>query len=203
VLATCRRPEAADALNALAAGHAALSVLPLDVTNPESVAALLETLDSRPIDYLINNAGIYGSRDGQSVGRIDYENWRQVLETNLLAPTRLSEALIENVAASERKVMATISSQMGSTTNNSGGNYLYRSSKAAINNVMRGLAADLAHRHVIVTLLHPGWVKTDMGGAQAPVEPFDSARGIVQLLDEATLTQSGRFFDYRGEELPW
>ena len=201
VLACCRRPEAATEL-AREAGQA-LTLHRLDVTDAISVQALARDLDGIPIDVLVLNAGIYGRRDGQRLGVLDFDAWRLVLETNLLGPMRVTEALLPNVAASRRRVVAAITSQMGSISGSSGGSYAYRSSKAALNMTMRSLAADLASRRVAVVLIHPGWVRTAMGGHQAALEVDESSAGIVALLERVDLGDSGRFFDWQGNELDW
>jgi NAD(P)-dependent dehydrogenase (short-subunit alcohol dehydrogenase family) len=201
VLACCRRPEAAVELARIPGPG--LTIHRLDVTDPGSVAALAKDLEGVAIDFLVHNAGIYGRRDGQRVGSLDFDAWRSVLETNLLGPMRVTEALLAGVAASRRRVIAAITSQMGSLALASGGSYAYRSSKAALNMAMRGLAADLASRRVSVVLVHPGWVRTAMGGPQGAIEVEESAKGIVALLDRVGLEESGRFFDWQGDELPW
>lgn len=201
VLACCRRPEAAAEL-ARESGPG-LTVHRLDVTDPGSVESLAKDLAGIPIDVLVHNAGIYGRRDGQRLGVLDFDAWRSVLETNLLGPMRVTEALLPNVAASRRRVIAAMTSQMGSISDSSGGSYAYRSSKAALNMAMKSLAADLASRRITVVLVHPGWVRTAMGGHQAALEVEESAAGIVDLLERIDLDDSGRFLDWQGNEIAW
>ncbi|HUP22867.1 MAG TPA: SDR family oxidoreductase [Thermoanaerobaculia bacterium] len=201
VLACCRRPEAAVEL-AREAGPG-LSIHRLDVTDPSSIAALVRDLDGIAIDVLVHNAGIFGRRDGQRLGVLDFDAWRSVMETNLLGPMRVTEALLPNVAASRRRWIAAITSQMGSVSGTSGGSYAYRSSKAALNMAMRSLAADLASRRISVVLVHPGWVRTGMGGHQAALEVEESAAGVVDLLGRLEPGDSGHFFDWQGNEIPW
>jgi NAD(P)-dependent dehydrogenase (short-subunit alcohol dehydrogenase family) len=142
---------------------------------------LSAALAKRPIDLLLNNAGIYGPR-GVPVG----------------------EAFVEQVAASERKLIAVISSKMGSIADNgSGGSYLYRSSKTAVNQGVKCLSIDLAERGIGVISLHPGWVKTDMGGPNAEIGSDHSAAGLKAILQSAGPEHSGGFFNYDGSPIPW
>ena len=121
-----------------------------------------------------------------------------------MGPLRVTERFVQQVAMSDRKLIVNISSAMGSITENtSGGSYIYRSSKAALNMVTRGLAADLAPRGITVVSFHPGWVRTDMGGEGAAVDPDDSVAGMRQVIDRITEADSGKFFRYDGVELPW
>jgi NAD(P)-dependent dehydrogenase (short-subunit alcohol dehydrogenase family) len=202
VHACCRNPAGADALVAALKGHDAL-VHPLDVTDAAAIAALRATLEHEPIDVLINNAGIIGGQH-QALGDIDYDVWEQTIRTNVFAPYRVAEALVDLVAAGERRIIANVSSLMGSIADNSsGGRYIYRSSKTALNMVVVNLAQDLAEQGITVLAFHPGWVKTDMGGPNATVTPHESAAGMRKVIAEAGLDQSGGFFNYDGRVLAW
>jgi len=204
VLATCRHPGKADELRALAKAHEGVEVRALDVAEPRAIRDFAAWLEGLPIDVLFNNAGMLGPRDGQSLGDIDYAGWAEVLRVNLLAPVAMAETLADNVAASDRRVIAMMSSIMGSMAENKGGGYyLYRSSKAALNMAVRSLAADLRRRRVIVVALHPGWVRTDMGGAGASLSPGRSAAGLKRVVDSLKLDDSGKFRRYDGSALPW
>lgn len=197
VIATCRNPQAATELCALN-----VEVHALDVAQFDQIAALGGRLAGRAIDVLINNAGIYGAN--QTFGAVDADAWLQVLRVNTLAPLKMAEAFADNVARSQRRVIASISSRMGSIDDNDGGgDYAYRSSKAALNMVNKSLSLDLRGRGIICIVLHPGWVKTAMGGPSAIVSPQQSVAGMRRLIDGATLTHSGRFFTYDGQEVPW
>ena len=199
VLACCRSPGEARELTAIRG----VEVHALDVRDLDAIAGLARDLKGRPIDILLNNAGVYGPQK-MTLGRIDYAAWREVLEVNTLAPARLAECFVEHVAASDRKLIACVSSKMGSiTANGEGRHYLYRSSKAALNAVVKSLSIDLRERGVSVVTLHPGWVKTDMGGAEADLEIPVSIAGVIGVLDRVSLAESGRFFDYDGSEIPW
>lgn len=203
-LACCRDPDAAAELQEVASADERVSVFALDVNQGESVARLKSDLAGRSIDILINNAGVIGGeRESQTLGSLDYDTWLDALRTNTLGPLRVSEALLDAVASSHDKKIVTITSQMGSIENNAGGYYAYRSSKAAVNQAMRSLARDAAGRGIVVLLLHPGWVRTDMGGPNAAISATESVRGIRKVIAGAGRRQSGRFFDYSGAELPW
>jgi NAD(P)-dependent dehydrogenase (short-subunit alcohol dehydrogenase family) len=172
------------------------------VTDEASIAALARALGGAAIDVLVNNAGVYGRR--QSLGHIDYGGWEGVLRTNVLAPVAVTEALLPALQRAERPRVALITSRMGSIADNtSGGTYAYRSSKAALNAAGRSLALDLRGRGIIVLLLHPGWVRTDMGGAGAPLAPRDSIAALRRIIDGAQMPDSGGFFSYDGSEVPW
>ena len=202
VHACCRRPGQATELVEVLKGHDGV-IHPLDVTDPAAIAALRAALDDEPIDVLINNAGIIGG-DRQAFGAVDYAAWEQTIRTNVFAPYRVTEALVDLVAASKHRVVANISSLMGSIADNSsGGRYIYRSSKTALNMVVVNLARELAEQGVTVLALHPGWVQTDMGGAKAPVKPRESAAGLRKVIADAELARSGSFINYDGRPLAW
>ncbi len=203
VHATCRNPGDADALNGVAAGASdAVTVHQLDVADRQQVLALAAALRDTPIDVLLNNAGIYGGRH-RAFGNIDYAQWEETLRVNALGPMRMAEAFVEHVAHSERKLIVCLSSRMGSIAASSGGSYVYRSSKAALNAVVKSLAIDLKERGISTVAFHPGWVATDMGGAGAPLSPAESVRGMRSLIDRLTPADSGTFLNYDGSEIPW
>ena len=204
VYAACRDPESASELRRLADGSDhKLHIITLDVTESTSVKAAAAELEGRAIDVLINNAGVGGPR-GKGIGNIDYESWSRVLEVNTLGPMRVAEAFVNNVAQSQRKLIVTITSGMGSIADNtSGGAFAYRSSKAAVNMVMRSLAIDLAPRGITCVVINPGWVRTDMGGPQAMLTTTDSVKRLRRLIETLGPAQSGRFFNYDGGEYAW
>jgi len=204
VYAACRDPDSASELRRLAdaSGHK-LQRLALDVTDPASVKAAAAELDGQAIDLLLNNAGVGGAR-GQTVGNIDYEAWAKVLDVNTMGPMRVSEAFVDHVAQSDRKLIVTLTSGMGSLADNtSGGSIAYRSSKAAVNMVMRSLAIDLAPRGITCVVVNPGWVRTDLGGAQATLTPAESVRALRRLIETLGPAQSGKFFNYDGGQYAW
>jgi len=203
VIACCRNPADAGQLHALTERGLAIDLHALDVTNYKQVAALADLLKDRPIDILVNNAGIYGSK-GVAFGNIDAAEWRQVLEVNTIAPLMLAQALVDQVAASRHKLIAVISSKVGSIADNSsGGSYLYRSSKTAVNQVVKSLSIDLADRGISVISLHPGWVQTDMGGPNAEISTDESVSGLKTILQSAGQSQTGQFIEYNGSIIPW
>ncbi len=203
VLACCRNPEAAPALRELADKHAALEVHALDVTDYARMAELSRQLRDKPIDILLSNAGIFGPGD-VAFGNVDPADWREVFEVNTIAPLMLAQALVEQVAASRQKLIAVVSSKVGSIADNrGGGGYLYRSSKTAVNQVVKSLSIDLAGRGISALSLHPGWVRTDMGGPDAEIDVRESVAGMKKILESAGPAQSGCFIEYDGEPIPW
>lgn len=200
VVAACRRPEEASALRQI---EGSVRIEALDVTNFAGIERLGRALDRMPIDLLINNAGIYGPRV-VPYDSIDYAAWAEVLRVNVMSCVKVSAVFSRNVAWSQRKLIVALSSSMGSVGGNvSGAGYIYRSSKAALNAVMRSLAIDLRPKGITVCVVHPGWVRTDMGGSGAIIDPFESVAGMRQLIERLTLSDSGRFFNYDGSELSW
>ncbi len=174
----------------------------LDVTNGLKVASLARELAEEPLDLLINNAGVYGPRTG--FGETDYDEWLDVLQVNTLAPLRVVERFVGLLERGEGGTVVNISSIMGSiASNNSGGGYIYRSSKAALNMVTKSLANDLAGRGITVVSFHPGWVKTDMGGSGADITAAESVAGMRQVIAGLTPADNGHFFNYDGKPLPW
>ena len=204
VYAACRDPDSASELRRLAqASDHNLRILALDVTDPETVKAAAAELDGQAIDLILNNAGVGGAW-GQAVGNIDYAAWAKVLDVNTMGPLRVAEAFVDHVARSERKLIVTLTSGMGSIADNtSGGAFAYRSSKAAVNMVMRSLAIDLAPRGITCVVVNPGWVRTDMGGSQATLTPAESVKRLRDLIETLGPAQSGKFFNHDGREYPW
>jgi NAD(P)-dependent dehydrogenase (short-subunit alcohol dehydrogenase family) len=202
VFATARDPSATSELKQLTQARGKLSIHQLDVARPDTITALARELAGEPIDILLNNAGVQGGRR-QSFGDIDYDAWEQALRINVFGPMRVCEAFIDNVAKSERKLLVAISSGMGSISDSSGGSYIYRTSKAALNMVMHNLALDLRPRGILSVVINPGWVQTDMGGRSAPTSPEDSIRAMRQVFDRLTPDDSGKFLNYRGGGYDW
>jgi len=173
-----------------------------DVTDPKQVAALGKSLRGAPLDVLFCNAGISGKR-GMALGSFDYESWDEVLRVNLLGAAAVAEALLPNILAGERKVIAMMSSRLGSIAEASGMTLPYATSKAALNMLVKGLAAQLASRSVIVVALSPGWVRTDMGGASAPLAPQTSAANLRSVIAGLKQGDSGKFLSHDGSPIPW
>ena len=215
VVAACRHPGKATALNTLAGEHPGrLHVLPLDVADTRSIDAVVRELSllndslpdaclpdaSLPLDLLVNCAGVLHS--GERFGTLTAANLEDSFRTNTMGPLLLTQALASSLA--EGATVANISSQLGSITNLKGFNTpSYNISKAAQNMATALLAQALRDRGIIVLALHPGWVQTDMGGEDATVTPRESAIGLLQVIDEATPARSGQFLDWRGQTLPW
>jgi NAD(P)-dependent dehydrogenase (short-subunit alcohol dehydrogenase family) len=205
VLACSRYPEKSDELNRLAAENPELiKVHALDVTDHVEIDRLAQALADESIDLLINNAGIYPDSDKSGFGHTDYAEWMQAFRINTMAPLRMAETFAAQIARGRQKTIVTISSKMGSIADNSGGgSYLYRSSKAAVNMVVKSLAIDLKPFGVKAVLFHPGWVKTDMGGPNAMISPAQSVSGIRKVISGLSTDDSGKFFAYDGQLIPW
>jgi NAD(P)-dependent dehydrogenase (short-subunit alcohol dehydrogenase family) len=197
VIAACREPHKASQLSEIPG----IELCTLDVASAASVSDLAAALRGRPIDILINNAGLLSEG---SAGKSDPEAVLQMLRVNTLGPLMLSEALLSNVATSTRKLIVTVSSDLGSLSGNvSGGNLGYRVSKAAVNMVMRTLAIEFKPRNVACILLTPGWVRTDMGGSKAPLSPTQSVTGMCRVIERLGARDSGRWLDHSGQECHW
>ena len=200
VFAACRDPAGA---RDLAAVEGDVSAETLDVDDGPQVAALANKLSGQPIDVLINNAGIYGPKN-VTRDTVVYDAWGQVFRTNAMSPLAVSAALAANVAQGGQKKIITLSSIMGSIAeNDSSGDFIYRSSKAAVNAVMKSLAGDLKSEGITVAVLHPGWVRTDMGGPDAAIEAPESVTGMRAVIAGLKESDSGRFLNYGGTEIPW
>jgi NAD(P)-dependent dehydrogenase (short-subunit alcohol dehydrogenase family) len=204
VYAGCRSPaEATDLLEVAAGSGGLVETLELDVTDACSVRAAARGIRGEPIDLLINNAGV-NSPKGQRIGDLDYAAWLRVLDTNALGPMRVVEAFLENVTQGGEKKIVTITSGMGSIGDNrSGGSYAYRSSKAAVNMVMKSLSLDLAPRGIACVVMNPGWVRTDMGGTGGKLEPRESIAAMRKVIAKLKQSDSGKFLNYNGKSYPW
>jgi NAD(P)-dependent dehydrogenase (short-subunit alcohol dehydrogenase family) len=199
VIATCRNPLG---VGELATVPGDIQVHGLEVTSGAQLARLADDLSEVPFDILINNAGIYGPRS-YDPAEADVAEWLKVMEVNVMTPLAVSAAFVRNVAAGHGKI-ATLSSKMGSMSDNtSGGSYIYRSSKAAVNAVMKSLSIELQGKSIPVCMLHPGWVQTDMGGENALITTEESVSGMRQVIDDLSMTTTGHFFNYDGTEIPW
>ncbi len=202
VIATARRPGEAKALNALAAAHPGrLEIETLDMTAPDQIDALAKAMTGRKLDAVLVNAGISGPGH-MSASRVTEAEIGELMFTNAVAPIRLARALAGSVRE-KTGVLAFTSSVMGSVALNTGGHELYRASKAALNSLSRGLWPEVKGRGVTLLTLHPGWVRTDMGGPSAPVGVEDSARGLVAMIERERGKHHHAFIDFQGEELAW
>lgn len=201
VLACCRAPLNASNLNALANTHTNIRVLKLDVADFAQIDALALQLKDEKIDVLINNAGIYPE---SSLADSNSEDWLEAFKINSIAPLKMATAFTKHIANSELKKIATLSSKMGSMNDNtSGGSYIYRSTKTAVNMVMKSLSIDLMPSGVAAVTLHPGWVQTDMGGSNALIDTKTSVTGLRKVINDLELSNTGKFIAYDGKEIAW
>jgi len=200
VIGTVRDAESAARLKETAPG---VEIQMADMADLASIARLTEAMAGRPIDLLICNAGVFGAQRDQPFGHSDFAIWDYVLKVNIMGPAALAEALISNIEASDRKQIVMISSGAGSNFRNKGKNHIYKSSKAALNSVMRSFAGDLADRGITLIAMHPGGVRTAMGGAQSTLDPDQSVSAQRKVFDALTLEQSGKFYQWDGTEVPW
>jgi NAD(P)-dependent dehydrogenase (short-subunit alcohol dehydrogenase family) len=204
VIAATRNAGAAHRLRQLERdSKGSLTLVEADVGDTASVRRAAAHTPLTSIDVLINCAGVFGD-DGQTIGSIDYHEWMRVLDVNVLGPMRMCEAFLDRVAQSDRRLVVTITSGMGSLADNTSGGYIaYRTSKAAVNMAMRTAAIDLRPRGISCVVLNPGWVKTDMGGPNAKLTPEQSVTAMRRVIAELGPKDSGRFYNYDGREYPW
>jgi NAD(P)-dependent dehydrogenase (short-subunit alcohol dehydrogenase family) len=195
VFATCLDPDSAKAARAIKGD---VRVLKLDVSDLAAIDALAGEI-TEPIDILVSNAGLGKHHPG--FGSTDYDQWQRILAVNLMGPMRLAEAFVQHVAHSSMKVMAFVSSRMGSIALNlTGGSYAYRSSKAGLNAVVKSLAIDLQPQGILVLALHPGWAKTEPG---ARVDVDRSVSGMRAVIQRCSRHETGSFFAFNDTLLPW
>jgi short-subunit dehydrogenase len=199
IIGCCRNPSKALELKELAD-----EVIQLDVTNDHDIESLKQTLNNRPIDLLVNNAGVSGEQ-GVTIGNVDRENFIHVLNVNCISVVKLSDALITNIQTSQEKNILVISSRMGSIADNERGkSYAYRTSKAALNCAIRSFAIDVKAKGIHVMLIHPGWVKTDMGGEDALIDVQTSVAGMLKQAEKhLSKSHADKFYRFDGDVLPW
>ncbi len=201
VIACLRATSDRDALDpAVAAPPKWIEVIEMDVSDPLEIARARRRLEAEPIDVLINNAGI-GGPDRQSAVDMDFDGLQEAFAINTIAPLRVATAFLPNVKAAKGKIV-TLSSQMGSN-GASPDNLAYRASKQAVNRLMRGLASELKPQGIPVLIVHPGWVKTEMGGEGAQLSPEESATQLLKLIDKFDIASTGKFLAWNGKELAW
>jgi NAD(P)-dependent dehydrogenase (short-subunit alcohol dehydrogenase family) len=207
VHAACRDPAAARDLCGIAGD---VRVHALDVADFGAIDAFAAGLGREPLDVLLLNAGQTHRPSG--LGQVDYQRWADVLKVNTMAPVRMVEALVENVAAGAQKKIVAITSRLGSIqyTNageesfrNRGGYFPYRTSKAALNMAIRIVAAELEPRGIVAVAVCPGWVRTDMGGPQAVLTPPQSITMVRGFIARLAPDDSGGFFSHEGQRYPW
>ena len=201
VYALCRSPEKAAELNALAAGSGGLvTVHAMDVGDDASVKAAAASTGEGPIDVLLNVAGVIG---GEQQGLTDqaWDDWQDAFNVMIIGPLRVMQAFLPRLGSGAKVI--NITSQLAASTWPYGGFYAYGAAKAGLNRMMRSVALDVKDRGIVIGLVHPGWVQTDMGGAAAEITPEESARGIRDVAASWTLDQSGDFKKWNGEAHPW
>ena len=210
VIATCRTPSKAADLQQIAANHSNVTIEQLDVTDFKMINDLADRYQDTPIDVLLNNAGISGGSENAVFGDMKYDVYYQVHDVNVLGPLMMAEAFVDNVEASEQKKIINITSTQGSIASTrvfgGNGNYFYRSSKSALNMVMRTLALELKKRGITVALISPGFVRTDFTeGLDFPmmITPEESAAAVTAVIDDYDLEMTGTFIRHGGEEAPW
>ena len=201
VLACCREPQTARELQALESAHSNVRIFALDVGNFAQIDALALQLKDEAIDVLISNAGIYPH---STFGDTSYDDWAKAFKINAMASLKMAEAFVQHITRGQLKKIATITSKMGSIDDNtSGESYIYRSSKTALNMVMKSLSIDLKPYGISVITLHPGWVRTNMGGPNALISTQTSVAGLRKLIENLNLSNTGRFVAYDGQEVAW
>jgi NAD(P)-dependent dehydrogenase (short-subunit alcohol dehydrogenase family) len=209
VIATARKPDQADELQAVAAGNPRLLIAQLDVTDLERIEALAAELDGVPIDVLINNAAVLGSLPGQLYGSLDFDQFEWTMAVNVYGPMAMAESFRDNVAASEQKKIVTLTSGLGSLTlmSKMPGMTYYRISKAGVNMAMRAIRANLRQEGIIVALIAPGMVQTqllaDSGYRGKALSPTDSVAGMAEIIAALTLDDPGTPTNVDGATIPW
>jgi NAD(P)-dependent dehydrogenase (short-subunit alcohol dehydrogenase family) len=209
VLACARRSS--PGLAGLAGLQSEVQVLALDVADHGQIGQLATTLRDVAIDVLINNAGTMGksafgagAAEDQRFGATDYDDWERIFRTNVAGPMKMAEAFVDHVARSRQKKLVTLSSMVGSMTlNTTGGLYGYRASKAAVNAIVKSMSIDLAERGILAVALHPGWVRTELGGEKAPLDVATSAAGLRRVIATLDRESLGRLIAYDGQVLPY
>ena len=203
VIATYRNKNSSMDLIEMGNERSNLKLLQLDVSSNKSLNSFAENLGDSPIDIFINNAGVYGPRNS-SFGNVDEENWIPAIKINAIAPILLTQLIIKNIRSGADKKLIYITSKMGSIDDNKGGGaYVYRSSKTALNAVVKSLSVDLENEGMTVALIHPGWVKTDMGGPNALIDKETSVRGMTEVISNLDISSTGNFYNYDGSIIPW
>lgn len=202
VTAIARHPEKSPRLQTLQKEYKDhLKILSADVTDDSSIEGFARLLEGQPVDVLINNAGAYLDDDA-GFESLDLNKVIENFSINSVGPMRLTRALLPHLQKSECPKLVNITSLMGSIADNQGGgSYAYRMSKAALNMFAKSFSRD--YPKITTLVIHPGWVKTDMGGENAPTLPSESARGILKVIASTPLQKSGHFYDFEGNELPW
>ena len=197
VIGTARDPQGATELADIAD-----RVEALDVADAASVSTLAERLKEVPIDILVNNAGMF-DRGDVSIDKVDFDVMEQTFQVNAFGPLRVTQALLPNLRLGQRKQIVNMSSQLGSVQNSDGRWYAYRASKSALNQINKILSVELGPEGFVCVVLHPGWVRTDMGGAAATYSPEESVAGLIGVIEQLDSGKNGGYFDLKGQVIPW
>ena len=203
VIATYRNKNSAKDLFELENTTSNLSLVELDVSNSNSINEFASKITDQPIDTFINNAGVFGPRNNE-FGNFNTKEWLDVFNINTIAPLLITQKILKNLRLGKNKKLVFISSKVGSIEENTGGSmYIYRSSKTALNQVIKSLSIDLKDENFIAAALHPGWVQTDMGGLNALIDTKTSVKGMAEVINSLVLKNSGKFYNYDGSSIPW
>ncbi len=204
VYATCRSPGKADQLIAVARqSDGRLTIHDMDVGDMASVEACAREIGDAPIDMLINNAGVFGGLETQTFQNMDYDNWAFELNIMAMGPFRVIQKFLPNVQAGADKKIVTMTSQTAASVYDHVIGYSYASAKAALNRLVTGLATEFADTDLIIALMHPGWVKTEMAGDVADIEPHESATAVRKVIASLSKADSGKFLKWTGDIHPW
>ena len=203
VIATCRNRNSAKDLLKLENTINNLSLMELDVSKPNSINKFTSIIADQPIDTFINNAGVFGPRNIE-FGNFDAKEWLDVFNINTIAPLLITQKILKNLRLGKDKKLVFISSKVGSIEDNTGGGmYIYRTSKTALNQIIKSLSIDFKDENFITVALHPGWVQTNMGGPNALIDTKTSVKGMTEVINNLTSKNSGKFYNYDGSPIPW
>jgi len=203
VFGFCRNPADAEQINALAASSVGkVTVAAMDVGDGASITAGKAVVGDAPIDVLINNAGVLGGHP-QTLDAIDFDAWMDAFKVMTIGPFRVVQTFLPNLKKAAAPKIMTVTSQLAASTWPFGTTYAYSSAKAGVNKVMQTLALDLKGDNIAVSMIHPGWVKTDMGGPGADITPQESAAGIKAVIAGLSMEHTGKFYKWNGEIHPW
>jgi len=201
VIACCRKLDKAKELLNLKHKYPSLQIFQLELGDFNQIESLANQLKDYSIDLLINNAGIY---QPSGFANLDTEAWLESFRINTIAPYVVIESFLNQIKRGRLKKIVSITSKMGSIDDNtSGGSYIYRTSKTALNSMMRSLTQDLEREGVSTLILHPGWVKTDMGGSNAWINTTESVNGMIHQIEKLSQKNSGQYLDYKGDLIKW
>lgn len=207
IVAVARQPEKAIELKLLREMYEEhLFLVSFDVTDETAIQKAVDTVQKKwsSVDILINNSGIFGGKPQDSVKNLNLEIVKETFDVNVLGPIRVTRGFLPLLERGKEKKIIHITSLMGSIDDNkSGGDYAYRVSKAALNMMNRSLAHELREQRICSVVMHPGWVKTDMGGPEAPISVDESVRGMMTVISKLKPSDSGSFFNYQGNHMPW